>query len=319
MPTTGFVLSERYLDHDTGPHHPERPDRLRAVRDRLGGAGAGIRTEMIEAAPIDPALVQRVHAREYLERFHTCCAQGLRFIDTLDCAICPLSYEIALLSAGGVLAAVDAVMDGRVNNAFCAVRPPGHHAEHNAAMGFCFFNNVAIAAEHLRARHGLERVAILDWDVHHGNGTQHHFQDDPNVLYCSLHQHPWTLFPGTGFEWESGTGDGVGTTLNIPMPPGTGDDDYRRAFEEVVLPLITDFRPEFILISSGFDAHRADPLAQINLTTEAFAWMTRQARDLAGALCHHRLVSVLEGGYNLEALADCAQAHVETLARAVDA
>jgi acetoin utilization deacetylase AcuC-like enzyme len=311
-----MVLADRFLDHDTGPHHPERVQRLAALRERFGQPDLAEKIIGIEAAPIDLALVERVHDRDYIDRFRQTCASGARCIDSPDCAICPDTYEISRLAAGGMVAAVDAVLDGRVRNAFCALRPPGHHAEQRVAMGFCFFNNIAIAAEHLRADRGIERIAILDFDVHHGNGTQHHFEADGNVLFSSLHQDPRTLFPGTGFDWETGTGAGVGATLNIPMAPGSGDDDYHRAFEEEILPLIDRFKPGFILVSAGFDAHRADPLAQINLSTETFAWMTRETRRLAEAHCQGRLVSALEGGYNLEALADCAQGHVEALAGA---
>jgi acetoin utilization deacetylase AcuC-like enzyme len=219
-----------------------------------------------------------------------------------------------LLAAGGAVAAVDAIMDGQVRNVFCAVRPPGHHAERALAMGFCYFNNVAIAAEHLRARYGLRRLAILDWDVHHGNGTQHIFEDDPDLLFCDIHQHPDTLYPGTGFEWEKGAGPGVGATLNIPLMPGSGDADYRWAFDNRIVPAIDAFKPEFLLISAGFDAHRDDPLADIELSTGMFAWMTMQALNLAERHCEGRLVSLLEGGYEPAVLAECIRAHLGALA-----
>jgi acetoin utilization deacetylase AcuC-like enzyme len=218
------------------------------------------------------------------------------------------------LAAGGVVNAADAVARGEAGRAFCAVRPPGHHAERSNAMGFCFFNNVAIAAEYLRHQHGIERIAILDWDVHHGNGTQHYFEADPNVFFCSIHQHPDTLYPGTGYAEERGTGAGMGATLNVPMAPGSGDEEYRRAFETTILPALDRFRPEFLLISAGFDAHRADPLGHIKLSTEMFGWMTLHAMELARRHCGGRIVSVLEGGYDLTALADSVQAHLEVLA-----
>lgn len=313
MSATALMYSHRFLEHDTGPHHPERPERLRAIHERLQKRGILARTVGIDARPVDLQLLARVHAPEYIARLREACEQRARAIDTPDCPICPRSYEIALLAAGGMVAAVDAVLAGQARNAFCLVRPPGHHAEHDSAMGFCFFNNIAIAAERARSAPGVQRVFILDWDVHHGNGTQHHFESDPDVFFCSIHQHPATLFPGTGYAAERGTGEGEGFTLNVPMAPGCGDDEYRAAFEDQILPAMKAFRPEFILISVGFDAHGADPLANICLTVETFAWMTRKTMEVARACCDGHIVSVLEGGYNLEALAACSEAHVECL------
>lgn len=313
MTTTGLLWSNRYIEHDTGPHHPERPARLSGIHDRLEKAGLFKRTLAIEPRAVDLALVARVHRPEYIERFRQRVERGLSYIDTQECPLCPVTFEIARLAAGGTLAACDAVTQGQVRSVFCAIRPPGHHSEADRAMGFCYFNNIAIAAEYLRHEHGLSRVAIVDWDVHHGNGTQHHFEADPSVLFCSIHQHPRTLYPGTGFEWEAGTGAGAGTTLNCPMMPGSTDEHYYRAFDRLILPKISEFRPEFILISAGFDAHTDDPLANIELTTEAFEWMTLQTGRLANELGCPRIVSVLEGGYNIDALADCILAHVESL------
>jgi acetoin utilization deacetylase AcuC-like enzyme len=315
MPSTGVVFSNEYLDHDTGAQHPERAERLRAILDRLRMSGLVARTVALKPRLAETGEIGVVHEEGYQRRFAEACAAGAALIDTADCAICPASFEIARLAAGGALVAVEAVMAGQVSNAFVACRPPGHHAERNRAMGFCFFNNIAIAAEHLRRRYGLTRIAILDWDVHHGNGTQHHFEADPGIFLCSIHQHPETLYPGTGYAWERGRDAGLGTTLNVPMRPGSTDDDYRQAFEECVLPGIAAFEPEFLLISAGFDAHADDPLAHIELSTDAFGWMTRQARSLALSKCQGRVVSLLEGGYNLEALADSVQAHVEELLR----
>ncbi|HOB76354.1 MAG TPA: histone deacetylase [Phycisphaerae bacterium] len=313
MPKTGLVFSRRYLEHDTGSHHPERAARLRAIEERFAGSGLAARMSCLEARPASPEEIETVHDAAYVERFRQACAAGLALIDTADCPICPASFEIAQLAVGGTVVAVEAVMAGVVRNAFVACRPPGHHAERNRAMGFCFFNNVAIAAERLRIDHGLKRIAIVDWDVHHGNGTQHHFEADPDVFFCSIHQHPDTLYPGTGYIWEKGHGPGVGTTLNVPLRPGSGDEAFRQAFEEQILPAVANFRPEFILISAGFDAHAADPLANLEVSTEGFRWMTRQTRALAESQCNGRLVSVLEGGYELEALADSVQVHVEEL------
>lgn len=313
MSTTGFVYSPRYVEHDTGPSHPERPDRLRAIHDRLQKSGVLSLLESIPPQPIDLATLERVHARTYIERFRAACEQGSEALDTGDCRINPVSFDAAVLAAGGVVSAVDAVMRGDVHNAFCAVRPPGHHAERSMAMGFCFFNNIAVAAEHLRSKHRLGRVAILDWDVHHGNGTQHHFEADPNVLFCSIHQHPETLFPGTGYASETGYGEGEGFTINLPMAPGSGDDEYRLAFEDTILPALRSFKPEFLLVSAGFDPHRDDPLAHIRLSTPMFEWITRQVGLVAAECCQGRMVSVLEGGYALGALSECVQNHIEVL------
>jgi acetoin utilization deacetylase AcuC-like enzyme len=313
MVRTGLVLSDRYEEHETGPHHPELPERVRAIRQRLVNAGLVAASRLIEPRPIDLRLIDPVHPPEYVSRFRHACEVRAGFIDTPECPVCDVSYEIALLAAGGMLQAVDAVMAGEIRNAFCAVRPPGHHAERRRAMGFCYLNNIAIAGEYLRSRYRLERVAIVDFDVHHGNGTQHQFERDPHVLFCSIHQDPHTLYPGSGFEWEIGHGEATGATINCPMPAGSEDADYERAFEERILPAVRDFKPSFILVSAGFDAHRDDPLAYIMITTECFGWMTRQIMDVARSCCEGRVVSVLEGGYELDALADSAQAHVEAL------
>jgi acetoin utilization deacetylase AcuC-like enzyme len=208
-------------------------------------------------------------------------------------------------------------MHGAIENAFCAVRPPGHHCERNESMGFCLLSNVAIAARYLLDVHGIGRVAVVDWDVHHGNGTQHVFEDNADVFYCSLHGHPAYVYPGTGFENERGRGPGEGATLNLPMYPGSDDALYRRAFEQRVLPALDDFKPQFVLISAGFDAHRLDPLAPLNLDSASFEWMTRALMDVAARYAQGRLVSVLEGGYDLGALAESATLHVTELIRHV--
>ncbi len=316
MGSTAVVYSYRCLAHEVPPGHPERPDRLRTIHHRLHKNGLGALIDWIEPEPIDLACVEWVHTGVYIERFRRACERGDSYLDTGDCPICPVSFDTARIAAGGAIAAVDAVMSGEHHNAFGAVRPPGHHAERKHAMGFCFFNNIAIAAEHLRKRHGLKRLAILDWDVHHGNATQHHFEADPDVFFCSIHENPATMYPGTGYECERGVGAGEGATLNVPMLAASDDDDYRRAFEEKILPALHRFAPEFLLVSTGFDAHRADPIAHIQLTTPMFGWMTRAALDVARKHCQGRLVSFLEGGYNLAALADSVELHVEELLHA---
>jgi acetoin utilization deacetylase AcuC-like enzyme len=236
--------------------------------------------------------------------------QGYVYLDA-DTPMAPGSYRAALQAVGGTLAAIDAVMDGRVANAFCAVRPPGHHAEPSRAMGFCLFNNVAVGARYVQQRYGLARVLIVDWDVHHGNGTQAAFYNDPTVLYVSLHQYPW--YPGTGSVEEVGTGPGEGYTLNLPMPAGGGDDEYLTAFDLRIRPVVRDFAPDFVLISAGFDAHRDDPLAMMAVTEVGYRTMTAFVKAWAADTARGRVVSCLEGGYNLSALADSVEIHVRTL------
>lgn len=235
----------------------------------------------------------------------------MKHIDTPDVPISPESYEVALLAAGGVLCLLDAVFNKEARNGFGLVRPPGHHAERNQAMGFCLFNNVAIGTRYAQKKFGIQRVLIVDWDVHHGNGTQHFFEEDPTVFYFSAHQYPY--YPGTGHSWERGIGAGLGTTLNIPMPAGTGDRTYLDAFENIFLPLAHDFEPELILISAGFDAHKDDPLAGLDLTERTYGRMTQLLKELAGGTANERIVSVLEGGYNLKALTLSIETHIRAL------
>ncbi|MCB9865185.1 MAG: histone deacetylase [Phycisphaerales bacterium] len=315
---TGLIWDERYLAHDTGAGHPERADRLTAIREALSAAGVIERCQPLAPREATDAEILAVHSHEYLDRLRTTCASGAPRIDCVDSAICPQSYEVARFSAGGALAAVDAVMAGTVPNAFCAVRPPGHHCERDVSMGFCLLANVAIAARHLRDRYKIERVAIIDWDVHHGNGTQHLFEEDPSVYFCSLHGHPSYVYPGTGFPNERGTGAGKETTLNIPFYPGATDSDYRRAFDESVLPAMDQYKPQFVLISAGFDAHQRDPLAPIDLETASYGWMTQAVADIARRHAGGRLVSVLEGGYDLQALGESVALHVKELLAAAN-
>ncbi len=310
---TGFVYDERYLRHRPGEYHPERPARLEAIVQRL--QDTGLMKELVRIYPYEAPLpwIQRLHDPEYIKRFKLACEKGFSIFMVPDCGICPESYEIALLSAGGVMAGVEAVMKGLVQNAFCAVRPPGHHAERNRALGFCFFNNIAIAAVYLLENFGLSRVAIVDWDVHHGNGTQHLFEEDPRVFYLSLHEDPHTCYPGTGFHKEQGKGAGKGTTLNLPLPEGSGDKEYLEALKKEGLPKLKKYAPEFVLISAGFDAHQDDPLAHQNLTREAYKAMAGLLMEVAQESAGGRLVGVLEGGYSLTVLADCVEDHLRLL------
>ena len=313
MTPVGILLDERYQRHLTGPGHPERPARLEAIEAGLTEAGLLASCQRIEPRLVDPALVEHVHTREYLQRLKRACQEDRSFIDTPDSGICPESYEIAKLAAGGVVEATRRVGAAEIKRAFCAVRPPGHHAEADRSMGFCLLNNVVIATHVLRTEFGLERVLILDWDVHHGNGTQHLFETDAAVLYVSLHGHPDTLYPGTGYETETGRGPGEGFTVNVPLMPGTDDAAYREAFEACVIPPVDRFAPQVILVSAGFDAHADDPVGNLGLSDEVFAWMTRTVVELANRHADGRILSVLEGGYDLDVLRRCVREHVSVM------
>ncbi|QQE11018.1 histone deacetylase [Planctomycetota bacterium] len=310
---TGFVYDDRFLEHDTGPGHPERPDRLRAIIEKLQQNHLIDQLIRIEPEKISLDRVLRLHDREYIERLQQSCMDGKRFIDSDDSAICEQSFDIALLAAGSILAAVDAIMNDTIDQAFCAVRPPGHHAEHDQSLGFCLLNNIALAADYLTDRYKLKRVAIIDYDVHHGNGTQHLFEKRDDILVINIHQHPSTLFPGTGFVYEEGEEQGKGYTMNLPLQPNSDFSDYRQIFIHKILPKLNEFKPEFVLLSSGFDASQDDPLSNMNLSPINFAWITNMLKQVAAKYAHHRLISVLEGGYDLRSLAECTASHVQAL------
>ncbi len=303
---TGFVAHAYQERHDTGPGHPERAERHRAIVERIASSGLLAHLDRVDATPIEPERLLLVHEARHVADVQRAIASGARLLDDGDTRVSAGSWRAALLAAGGTLDAVERVMDGRWRNAFVAARPPGHHAERAHAMGFCAFNNVAVAAAHLRARHGLERVAIVDWDVHHGNGTQHAFERDPSVYFASLHQ--WPLYPGSGLADERGIGAGEGATRNCPLAPRSGDREWLSAFEDVVLRDLEAFAPQFVLVSAGFDAHADDPLGQTELTTGAYARMTNLLAQFARERCAGRLVLVLEGGYDLGALAASVEA-----------
>jgi len=306
--TTLFLSHPACLLHETFPGHPECPDRLRAVERALEDEKFALLAR--EQAPLGTeADVLRCHGRQYVEQLRALAPTDNRLVEVDgDTTMSMGTWEAALRGVGGAVRAVDEVLGGQVTNAFVATRPPGHHAERNRAMGFCFFNNAAIAARHAIEAHGLERVAIVDWDVHHGNGTQNIFWDDPAVLYCSTHEAP--LFPHTGDMGERGE---HGNIVNIPLTPGTNGRTYREIFDLMVLPRVDSFKPELVIISAGFDAHWRDPLANINLTENDFGWATRRLLDLADRRSRRRVVSVLEGGYDLDALQRSTAAHVEAL------
>jgi acetoin utilization deacetylase AcuC-like enzyme len=304
--TTRLYTHPACLQHDMGAGHPESPARLQAILAALAAPDFEC-LERAEAQLAGIDQIARAHPLAYVEGILKSVPRAGRVALDADTTLSPGSGEAALRAAGAVCAAVDAVASGETANAFCAVRPPGHHAEPMRAMGFCLFNNVAIGAHQARAVHGLRRAAVVDFDVHHGNGTQAMFQSDPEFFYASTHQMP--LYPGTGAARETG----VGNICNAPLPPNAGSAEFRAAMAERVLPALADFRPDIILISAGFDAHRADPLANLALETDDYAWATDELLAVADRHCQGRLVSALEGGYDLAALAASTAAHVRRL------
>jgi acetoin utilization deacetylase AcuC-like enzyme len=311
MGTTGLVYHPAYLDHDMGAGHPESPNRLRAILQQLERSGTAGRVRKIEPRKAEDEWITQIHSPSYVAALNTHQPASGRVALDADTSMSPGSLPAAYLAAGGALAAVDAIMRGDVEHAFCAVRPPGHHAETARAMGFCLFNNVAIAARYVQKKYGLSRVLIVDWDVHHGNGTQHSFEQDPSILFFSTHQYPH--YPGTGQATERGTGAGEGFTINVPMEAGDGDDEYHAIFLNVLLPAAKAFKPEFVIISAGFDAHRDDPLASMGLTEAGYSDLTGIVVGIAKRHAQGRLLSALEGGYNLTALGASVDAHLKVL------
>jgi acetoin utilization deacetylase AcuC-like enzyme len=304
--TTLLLTHPACLEHDTGYGHPERADRLRAIDDALAApAFASLQRE--EAPRAELADIERLHPKAYVEMVRaTIPKRDHKWLDP-DTVVSPGSWEAALRATGASIHAVDQLMAGKVDNVFCAVRPPGHHAEPSRAMGFCLFNGVAIAALHARAKHGAERVAVVDFDVHHGNGTQAAFWSDKDLFYGSTHQMP--LFPGTGELDETG----VGNIFNAPLKAGDDGDEFRAAYQDRILPALDKFAPDLLIVSAGFDAHLKDPLAQLRLLEPDFAWITEQLLEAAAKHCGGKLVATLEGGYDLDALASSASIHVQTL------
>jgi acetoin utilization deacetylase AcuC-like enzyme len=307
----GFVHDPACAGHDTGQGHPERQARVEAVLQQLRSGGLWTELDVRESEPFPVADLELVHDAEMWERTRRIVDSGGGVLDGGDTVTSPGSWRAALGAAGCARLAVDAVVSSEWSSAFALCRPPGHHAERDRAMGFCLLNNVALAARHLQRAHGLRRVAIVDWDVHHGNGTQHIFEADASVHYTSLHQ--WPHYPGTGSAEERGIGVGVGTTCNIPMPAGSGDREWLAAIDDIVLPELHEFGPEFLLVSAGFDAHERDPLSATRLTNAGYRAMTDRLVALAHALCGGRIVSVLEGGYDLVGLAGAVDTHLRGL------
>ncbi|MBU1006149.1 MAG: histone deacetylase [Candidatus Omnitrophica bacterium] len=308
--TTSLIYHPAYLCHDTGPHHPERPSRLKAIFRKLNKTGLMDKLMVVEPDVAMESDIAMVHSPGYINSVKDTCIAGGGKLDA-DTVASKDSYIAALFAAGGVMKAIDLVCGGNADNAFCAVRPPGHHAGHCRAMGFCLFNNVAIGARYVQKKYNIKRVLIIDWDAHHGNGTEEIFYEDPSVFYVSLHQYPH--YPGTGSSEYRGKEKGKGYNLNIPMSAGSGDSEYMKVFRDMVIPMAKDFKPEFILISAGFDGHENDPLSSTNLTEKGYGKMTELVKDIAVAYAKGRVVSVLEGGYNLLSLADSVNTHIEKL------
>jgi acetoin utilization deacetylase AcuC-like enzyme len=305
--TTLLLTHRASLDHLTPPGHPERPDRIRAV-DQVLSESRFDKLVREEAPEGTLELARLCHDEHYVEELRRIAPdKGMIYLDG-DTSMSPGTWQAVMRGVGGAVAATDAVMSGAADNAFVAMRPPGHHAETNRPMGFCLFDHAAIAARHAQRRYGISRAAVVDFDVHHGNGTQEIFWADPTMMYCSTHQMP--LFPGTGASGERGEHD---TIVNAPLAPNDGAAKFRSAFENLILPQLQKFAPEFIVISAGFDAHRRDPLANINLDAEDFGWVTRKLLDVAHASAGGRVVSVLEGGYDLQGLKESVAAHVSAL------
>lgn len=306
---SGLVYDSIYLEHDTGDH-VENSRRLTTAISCLEETGIKDKLTCLSPRPASIEELELVHAREYIAYLRRKAEKGGGWLDA-DTVVCRRSYEAALHAAGGVATAVEAVLKGEVDNAFALVRPPGHHATHEGAMGFCLFNNVAVGARFALSNFGLRRVLIVDFDVHHGNGTQDAFYADPQVLYFSTHQYPF--YPGTGWLDETGTGQGEGTTVNFPMAAGWGDEEYLRAFNEVLVPVARRYQPQLILVSAGFDAHWADHLAMMKASVTGFAQAATVLRELAAELCQGRLVFALEGGYNLRVVASSVKALFDVL------
>lgn len=310
---TSLIYDDIYLKHDTGEFHHESPKRLQAILSGL--KDVGLLPSLQELTPREAPLewIEMVHRREYIEIVRRDVMSGARYLSTKsgNTVISEQSFEVALWAVGGVLSACDSVVLAKARNAFCAVRPPGHHASSNRGMGYCLFNNVAIAARYLQKKHRIGKVLIADWDVHHGNGTQDIFYEDGSVFFFSTHQWPW--YPWTGSADETGEGEGKGTILNVPLPAGSGDKDIVDAFENKLRSQADQFKPEFVLISAGFDSRISDPLGRLRLTEEGFKKITKTMLEIADDYAEGRLVSVLEGGYSLKGLGLAVPAHLKTL------
>jgi acetoin utilization deacetylase AcuC-like enzyme len=308
---TGLLLDRAFTEHDPGDHHPEAPGRIEAIINELTASGVADSCKPLPERSVTDDEVLLAHTDGYLKTVLREIDGSSGQLSTGDTNFGPNSLEVARKAAGGLLGAVDGVISGELRNAFCAVRPPGHHATPDRGMGFCIFNNAAIAARYAQQKHGLKRVVIIDWDVHHGNGTQDIFYEDGSVFYFSTHQHPW--YPGTGMKEETGSGQGKNTTLNTPLPAGSGMAEIEAAFRGPFTAKMKEFKPDLVIISAGFDSRLDDPLGQLTLSDKDFASLTRILSEMAGEFSEGRLVSVLEGGYNQAGLALAVRHHLEAL------
>ncbi|MDF1656359.1 MAG: histone deacetylase [Verrucomicrobiales bacterium] len=308
---TGLLLDDTFTDHDPGDHHPEAPGRIEAIVAELTKSGIAESCLLLDERSVTDDEILLAHSDGYLKTVLREIDGGSGQLSTGDTQFGPHSLRVARQASGGLLGAVDGVVSGKIKNAFCAVRPPGHHATPDRGMGFCIFNNAAIAARYAQQKHGLDRVVIIDWDVHHGNGTQDIFYEDGSVFYFSTHQHPW--YPGTGTKDERGLGNGKDTTLNVPLPSGSGIAEIGEAFRGPFSAKMRDFKPDLVIVSAGFDSRLGDPLGQLTLSDENFAELTNVLSEMAGEFANGRLVSVLEGGYNQSGLALAVRHHLESL------
>ena len=307
----GFVFDERCMAHQQDPGHPESPQRVMAIRKALESGGLLSMMQNIPAREATDEELQLVHTPAYIEKVKQICADAPEVLGPDVFILTPKSLTAARLAAGGGFAAVDAIQEGKVRRVFCDTRPPGHHALPNQAMGFCIFNNIALAARYAQKKHGLKKILIVDWDVHHGNGTQDIFYEDPNVMYFSSHHYPF--YPGSGSNLEKGNGEAKGTTLNLPMESGAGDADFIEGYEKQLLPAALAFKPEIVLVSCGFDAHYQDPLGGMEVTEDGYGRLTELVVKIANETCGGKIISFLEGGYDLGAISASAVEHVKGL------
>lgn len=307
---TGIVKDKRYMRHFAGFAHPESPERLAAIYEMLDNPGMSWKFTEIEPREATHEEIESVHSSSYINHVAGTAGKDSVMLDP-DTATSPETYHVAKLAAGGVCNSIDNVISGDVDNAFAFVRPPGHHAEHDAAAGFCIFNNIAIGAMHAVLRHNMKRILIADWDLHHGNGTQHLFYTDPRVLYFSTHQYPY--YPGTGGVDEIGRGPGEGYTVNVPLSGGAGDGDYVKIFRKILAPVALEFKPELVLLSAGFDIYYQDPLGSMRVTPNGFAALARILMNIADSCCRGRFVAVLEGGYHVQGLTKSVKAVLEEM------
>ncbi len=314
---TGLVTDPIYLEHDTG-QHPENANRLRVILSELKNSDIWDQLEVISGEKAERSMIELVHDADYIDSIEREIKSGAPFVGTMDCIVSPRTFEVAEYAVGGALSLIKRVDSGELKNGSALVRPPGHHAEKRQALGFCYFNNIAICAEYLIKHRNYRRILVMDFDVHHGNGTQHSFESRKDVFYCSIHENPTVCYPGTGFETEVGFGEGKGFTLNVPMRSFSGDEAYLKELEETFIPAWRDYKPDFVLVSAGYDAHKEDPLARISITDETYKAYSEALCKIAAEFSGGKLVSFLEGGYNLDVIPRLALAHTRVLVNAAE-